>query len=1051
MRPIKLEMAAFGPYSGLEVVDFKELKGRNLFLITGPTGSGKTTIFDAISFAMYGETSGSTRTAEGLRSHFSEATVLTEVKLTFELKGLTYHVHRIPKQLRPKARSTGFTEQKPEATLTIDDGDPKTIVAGVSSVNKKIEEVVGINAEQFKQIMMIPQGEFKKLLIAESQDREKVLQKLFDTLVYRNIQNLLNEQAKQLGSEIKSKKVERDTLITKIKCMEEDQLFEMIAAEDKHVEAIVEKTKEHIKEDKSRVKDLEKDLKEIDEKIESLIKKKAEAAQTNDDFLQHKKITEKLSDQLALADEMDLKKKQMENGEKALRLLSYEENIDLENSKSMSYKKILKDLKEKLDQLNVNLKVSKEKLEEENCQKAVDKREAITLQLDKYKSYINEVEKIESIKRQIRKLEEEKSGLSKSQEENEQNKVKAKENLAEQRKLLDESKNAEIQVEKLVGIHEKEQEKSLGLTKGISQLRAMNQMFVELEMDKKSRGEAEEKALSIQKEYKKTKIDFLLNQAAVIADELKENLPCPVCGSRDHPNPATLPGTVITEEALELIEKQQTEAIKTLNYSSQQLIKAQADYDHSKSNYHQLLKSISEDLQEAFISKSQAWQEEELQRLQETVNETINKQKIEITKLEIKKKDHKTYENNIQLLIDKQSDFEKLGDQLSSKMMEVSTQLTKEDNNLRHIYANVPLEIRTRKALEKIISETKNLKEKLENQLKKAKRDYDQIHNSFIEESTKKEELIKSITEDEKNLILLKKKFDLMLVEEGFNDFEDYTKAKIHKNLISELKKAQETYKTECKSLTVQLSDFKNKIKGKEVVDLSSFDTLISQDRETRKELTNNLGMVKSRIDDNRISIKGIETINKQIGAREEQYKVIGNLSRVAQGNNKAMMTFERYVLAAFLEDILKAANIRLQKMTQGRYIMSRTDQLQRKNRQSGLEIEVFDNFTGKSRHVKTLSGGEGFKASLSMALGLSDVVQSYAGGVRLDTMFIDEGFGTLDQESLDSAINCLVDLQSTGRLVGIISHVQELKERIDTRLEIKTSNKGSETKFVLS
>ena len=183
---------------------------------------------------------------------------------------------------------------------------------------------------------------------------------------------------------------------------------------------------------------------------------------------------------------------------------------------------------------------------------------------------------------------------------------------------------------------------------------------------------------------------------------------------------------------------------------------------------------------------------------------------------------------------------------------------------------------------------------------------------------------------------------------------------------------------------------------------------------------------------------------------KSKRYELLGNLARVAQGQNPARVTFERYVLAAFLEDILEAANIRLNQMSQNRYQLYRTDEKERKNKQSGLELEVFDQYTGKARHVKTLSGGESFKASLSMALGLSDVVQSYAGGVRLDTMFIDEGFGTLDQESLESAINCLIDLQKTGRLIGIISHVQELKERIDVRLEVSSGYTGSATRFVV-
>ena len=311
MRPVRLTMSAFGPYSGLEVIDFEELQERNLFLITGPTGSGKTTIFDAISYALYGKASGDLRTEETLRSHFSEPETLTEVHLTFELKGITYHIHRVPKQMRPKVKTEGFTEQKPEATLTIEDGNPRTVIRGVSRVSSKIEELLGINIEQFKQIMMIPQGEFRKLLTSNSEEREKVLQQLFDTYIYRRIQSELNEQAKTLGSDIKGKKVQRDTLITKIKCGDDEVLESLINAEDKFTEVIIQQTKWLIEADQEALDKLVDVLKTIEKDIEKTHKKKGKALENNKNLEDKLQIAEELKVQEARSEEMEQQQQQI--------------------------------------------------------------------------------------------------------------------------------------------------------------------------------------------------------------------------------------------------------------------------------------------------------------------------------------------------------------------------------------------------------------------------------------------------------------------------------------------------------------------------------------------------------------------------------------------------------------------------------------------------------------------------------------------------------------------------------------------------------------------
>jgi exonuclease SbcC len=338
----------------------------------------------------------------------------------------------------------------------------------------------------------------------------------------------------------------------------------------------------------------------------------------------------------------------------------------------------------------------------------------------------------------------------------------------------------------------------------------------------------------------------------------------------------------------------------------------------------------------------------------------------------------------------------------------------------------------------------------MENQLETAKKNYDKLKVEQLTTETEKRQYNKDIIFLTQRLKEEEDAFLLKLRQKGFENTDAYTKAKMTDEDIEYNTATIENHTKQLHSLTKSYETLRHQTKDQHIVDMASFESTIETLRQKTKAYGDQKGVIVSRIKNNSLMLEHVKVRNLKIRNEEEEHQVLGHLSNMAKGNNTYRITFERYVLAAFLEDIIVAANLRLTQMTDGRYLLSRTQELQRRNAKGGLELEVYDNYTGMNRHVKTLSGGEGFMASLSMALGLADVVQSYAGGVQLDTMFIDEGFGTLDQESLDSAINCLVDLQKTGRLVGIISHVQELKERIDTRLEVLGTNIGSHTRFVV-
>ena len=1036
MRPIKLVMKAFGPYKNLEVVDFRELNDKNLFLITGPTGAGKTTIFDAISFALYGEASGNMRGADSLRSHFSDDDQLTEVELEFKLREKRYHIHRIPKQNKPKARGEGSTEQKPEAILTIFDGEPNTKVVGVKNVNDKLEAVLGVNSEQFKQIMMIPQGEFQKLLTSDSLDRQRILQQLFDTSIYNTIQTRLEIQAKGVYIEIKKNKEIRDHEISKIEAVDNEPLKSLIEAEDKLVSEIITLTKDQVEKERLISSKLEFKIKETGKKIEKQIEDREKAKENNEKLKLLDSISARLIEKEQASNEITDLADKVKRAEAALVIVPIEENVTTREKELKNKNTEIENIIVRIEIAKAQTKEAEEIFQKESSPEMLKQRENYIEELTRLHSYEEKVKKIESItttitetEKQCKKIETDKKSI----EEFISNSQKSSECLSDKK---DEAKEAEI---KLVGMKDeldktKETGKKLiKLFEIQANITIENDNFIKQEVLVKK---SIEKVNIFSQQYKKSKLDYLTNQAAVLAKELNEGEPCPVCGATHHIMRATFSENAVTKEQLDGLEEQLKKQEEEYNNNNKQL----AILDEKKKQLEAKKIELVQELSFKGTIEHQITEN----------NKKISRIEKEVT---ILGKIAGTYEAIIKEIAQTNSQIKESEEKVKNFIavyLDKNNKLSEEKTNLKNIYETVPEHIRNSVKLTDAIKEQERNQKTDAERFSKARKNYDDTTGILIAFEANKQQLLK----DQLNLIEILYKanmdFNTIIAESNFIDIDEYKKAKLTKEAINIHKNRIELYSKEVHSLKQQFNELLEKTKDMELTDISVFEEQILLLRQENTELTDINSATKNRISNNLKIISEVDAINLEIGGKEAIYKIVGNLSNIAKGNNPAGITFERYVLAAFLDDIIAAANNRLNKMTNGRYKLSRTEERQRSNAQSGLELEVYDNYTGKSRHVKTLSGGEGFKASLSMALGLADVVQAYAGGVQLDTMFIDEGFGTLDQESLDSAISCLIDLQKTGRLVGIISHVQELKERIDTRLEVVSSSMGSETRFVV-
>ena len=1052
MKLQKLIITGFGPYASRQELDFEEnLKGKNMFVITGNTGAGKTTIFDAINFSLYGEPSGSDRESKSLRSDFAEADTKTEVEIFFSLREKEYHVTRTPSYFKPKKNGDGFTESKPTAELIIIGG--KTIT-GSKEVTREIESILGISSEQFKQLVMIPQGEFKKLLNSKSDEKEAIFRKIFGTEIFEKIQRDIKEQSIKLKKTIEQ--VERDRLakIRSFICKEKDEeLFRIINADNLNIEVIMKSFNRFTENDKEDQLLLENQINSINKVIEETSRSLTIGEETNNKFISLEKKKEELDYLTKLIKEFEEKTVALDRGRKAISVKVYEDKYNEKNMYLKKVKEEILEIEQKIESYKggslkateqFRLQQGKEK-EKDQLIKDIDENLRLKTKVLEHEKIFNKVNKfsieVATLKNKIKEIElnkeENTSNINKFSKDIEKiNLAKEEKGKLEAEKLEYTNKNS-----KLNTLSNSINQWNINYKKHLTE-RIMFKKLEEQFNKEKSQTESLEDTLR-------------KSQAGLIALGLEEGVCCPVCGSSNHPKLAKLANSEITEEYVNN-SKDSLEKIRAVKENKlTELTDINSTLKFIKENSIDILSS--ELLNKELLNNNQVTeaQYENLQEIKVEVIALINnnnfvllelKSKIEILNNIIIKENHKINEKQR-----REKDNELLREELKVRNEEYilnEGSLRVLINNLDNIKNEFKGEMRTLKELD-IIENSLTIK------IRKLKSDYDESEKIFNISKTlldqemgsyKKAKQVRNLAEEElkEALIIFKEK----VLDLGFENYKDYKLCMLLELEIASLNKEINDFNSKLAS-TQKLYEVSLKdVQGKVIVDLTIIKGKLNEEINNRIELLEKSKELFSRIRNNSSVIELCEKYNKEIEIDEKEYKTVGKLSNIINGDNTKKISFERYVLAAYFEDIIKASNIRFNKMTSNRFELLRKQIVGDMRKGQGLDLEVFDNYTGKSRDIKTLSGGESFKASLSMALGLADIVQAHAGGIQLDTMFIDEGFGTLDPESLDNAIECLIDLQNDGRLVGVISHVEELKERIDARLEISLTNKGSKAQF---
>jgi len=1034
LKPIKLTMSAFGPYAGTEVIDFSLLEGHNIFVITGPTGAGKTTIFDGICYALYGSASGEGRDGESMRSHFAKDDTLTYVEFEFQLKGKNYYVKRIPKQQRKKERGEGYTEQKAEAEFK---APGERVVTGVREVNEKIAGLLGISCEQFKQIVMIPQNEFRKLLIAESKDREVILRKIFGSWQFQMIQDMLEDNARQLRKAIEALEQKELTYIRGIEWGQREELKAKAEADHVNIDEMKEELENLIKEDNEEEKKLEMEAESLAGELEKLQGALLKGIEINNRFEERKNAERDLNLLQNSKNLWDEKERKLQRAKKAFLIKAVEEQkikrkaeLDkaiLEHEKS---KLSLAAALENYEKSKKNL--SKEEEQEEERRKLQDKIGELKKDIDKVREYEGLSTRLEEL---MKSLELKEKAIKKNKEEIET----LKEHIKKLKADIEAANEAALQYMK----NEKDLKEKEDILTKLKSFEIENQSLQDLRSDYIKKKASYEELYKAYEEKKKIvdelSLLFFQGQAGLLAKDLKDQEPCPVCGSLHHPSPAKELSGMPSEEELKS-KKAELDAI------SDKLRKAADEYADVRAKGEGQRKTVDKLKQDL----SDVLEEENIKAIIEKYEDSITIIKTYIADLDRKRKE----KDKLQELLDK-----------SEKDLESKESLVLiHEKEYRNLYAQVEGNKALLSKIEKDLSY--GIKEEaqllvhinnLEEKYSRMKKAYDDAREAFrmaevemAKEEANKSFMEKSMENAEEEYKEAASKFTESLLNVGFEDNEQYEAAKMTEEAMEALEAEINKYKEELKSAADRLTKALKNIEGLEPANIEDINQSIALYKNKKAEVEKAIKQNFARLMHNKGLLENLKAAGSEKKEQEDAYSIVGHLANMAKGNNRERLSFERYVLAAYFDDIIYAANQRLRKMTDGRFELSRIKEKQKGNAQQGLEIEIFDYYTGLPRHVKVISGGESFKASLSLALGLSDVVQSYAGGISLDTIFIDEGFGSLDEDSLEKSIQCLLDLQKTGKLVGVISHVGELKERIRARIEVTQTMTGSNSKVVV-
>lgn len=957
MRPLKLEMSAFGSYGGLEVVDFSGMS-REIFLITGDTGAGKTTIFDGMMYALYDETSGGKRDGSMMRSQYAALDAETFVRLTFLYRGEVYQIRRNPEYKRPGKRKSASGERKlvkeaANVELILPDG--KVFPGKKRETDEKIVEIIGLDASQFRQVAMLSQGDFLKLLHAESKERKEIFSKIFHTKLYRQMQERLYEKAQELKEVLREKEEAAFHEIRTVKYQPQSSLAsrweQQKTSGSLFLEEVLGLLEEISAEDRQEMERIEGERAACRKRRESL------------------EETERIRQKAKQAGQRLTEQRQQVKTREEL-LLQTEERAKQVEEELLQEKAVLSEQEPKLSETMVRLRDG-----------------------------LAKSERLQQKKRMLETKEKEKQELEGQKKKNQDVRQEIQEKEEKNQDFLDKVKDlAADQVREEARLEDLRQKKDRLLTYR-EQLEDLKKQAACVEKARASFGKAHEKAKICEKAYEQKYQLFFREQAGILAAGLQEGEACPVCGSKEHPHKAQAdckaPSQKEVEEAREHRDKAEKERQKAQNRFISEKQKLQTQAEHLNKQGRELFER--EDFQilseETLQFDEQIW--EDVDKKCGNVDKMLTKTAENVDKIRKLEKQKQICQKNLEVLKGNLEKLKEREEQLEEQLRETIIACEKLTGEI-HIFAEEIRFLDTQEA-QKQLQECEKALEDQRRRVEKKQIEKDAVSRKLHRMRGENEAQKEQISESEK-----------------------------------EEKAAKEAYENSCRLLGIEgeetLSLFIEEEKAKDRLFEEQYRNLFHQ-VQTNSQAKNNL-----------------HKIWKEQGKLQKQYLLYSDLSRTANGTLQGTkkVGFETYVQRQYFRQIIHSANKRLARMNHQQFILQcREMEHLGTQGQAGLELDVYHFLNQSVRDVKTLSGGESFMAALAMALGLADVIQNEAGAIRLDTMFVDEGFGSLDDEARKQAVSVLLEL-SGDRLVGIISHVNELKEQIENKILVSKDSRGS-------
>ena len=924
MKPLKLTMSAFGSYAGKNVIDFTGQQ-QGIFLITGDTGAGKTTIFDAITYALYNQTSGGERNGNMMRSQYAQPETETYVELEFLYRGQTYCVRRNPDYKITKTLKNGrIREQKVPHSVELTLPDGTVFPEKKNATDAKIIEILGLTADQFSQIVMIAQGDFLKLLYTKSDERKMIFSKLFRTDIYWKIQENLRRKSMEMDERIQ----ENDRAFEQ----EKSRIIPLPESEELPLDELVERLRE-------RVKDALKEQNLRRANVEELNKKITKYEEINKLFVSLEKIRQTGKELEARQAESKERRQQIENARKADKVLVAEQQ---------------------------NLRQQQEV--EQSAQAIAKMGETLA----------DDQEMFESLKTQLQEAE----AKQKREAADIQKKMLALEQSFPSYEALQNARSEEQQAKKVWEDLGKTSEESFHKKEaGIAALKEQQKRQEQIvEQTKKNWEQTSLSASESAKHYEHMYEAFLKEQAGILAENLSAGCPCPVCGSTVHPDPAKLSDHAVTELEVE-------QAKKTRAAAEEKRDLAYAAFEAEKTEKQKLAQAVEKEEADFVLAQT------------------------------IAKQQRKEAEQNYVSL-------QKIAEQIREKLVYPSLAEAKKQ------YAAM------QKALEAAEQEIAKKRQKVS--------ELAEAMNTLKGQKLAEEENQKTA---KKLAVKTEKEYAKLLEKSGFISEETYHLAILPERSRSKLEREEKEYESQCLRQQSEQKLLEKQVSGKTYTDTTELNEQLKAEKQALKEAEKTYMELHTAYENDRSVLQNCAVYLEKGKKLEREDQVIKSLSKTANGrlSGSAKIDFETYIQRQYFKQIIHEANKRLLTMSNHQFILKLKEEANTgRKTNEGLDLSVYSLVTDSERDVKTLSGGESFLAALAMALGLSDIVERSAGAIHPDMMFIDEGFGSLDAQSRQQAIEVLAELAGDSRMVGIISHVTELKEQIDRKLVVSRTDKGS-------